>query len=135
MQKKFLKEKRKGFTLIELVVVIAIIAILSAILFPNLSGFIKESRKMAVTKEAREIVHAAEAAKIKYSSNITPNIKTSELFTRNDFKNYLDPNQIKTIPSSDTLLLKDLYNVLDTENYTFEIDNDNKLKEVKEITS
>ena len=35
---------RKGFTLIELIVVIAIIAILSAVLIPQMSGFTQRAK-------------------------------------------------------------------------------------------
>ena len=42
------KYKRRAFTLIELVVVIAIIAVLAASFTPKLSGYIEEARKVGV---------------------------------------------------------------------------------------
>ncbi|SMC42686.1 prepilin-type N-terminal cleavage/methylation domain-containing protein [Papillibacter cinnamivorans] len=53
---------RKGFTLIELIVVIAIIAILAAVLIPRFTGFTESGRKKAVLSDARNILVALDAA-------------------------------------------------------------------------
>ena len=46
---------RKGFTLIELIVVIAIIAILSAVLIPQMSGFTQRAKDSNTLSEAKNI--------------------------------------------------------------------------------
>ena len=55
-----LKKKKKGFTLIELMAVIAIIAILAAVLVPTVSGYITRSKKTAVITQIRNVVNAVE---------------------------------------------------------------------------
>ena len=43
-----MKQKKKGFTIIELVIVIAVIAILSAVLIPTFAGIIKKSKEQGL---------------------------------------------------------------------------------------
>ncbi|WP_243190664.1 prepilin-type N-terminal cleavage/methylation domain-containing protein [Clostridium gallinarum] len=55
-----LKKKKKGFTLIELMAVIAIIAILAAVLVPTVTGYINRSKKTAIITECRTVMNAIE---------------------------------------------------------------------------
>lgn len=55
-----LKKKKKGFTLIELMAVIAIIAILAAVLVPTVTGYIERSKKTAIITQVRNVVSAIE---------------------------------------------------------------------------
>ena len=50
-----LKEK-KGFTLVELIVVLVILAILAALLIPALTGYIDKARKESIVAETRQVV-------------------------------------------------------------------------------
>lgn len=47
---------KKGFTVMELVIVIAVIAILAAVLIPTFSGVIKKADESAALQEARGIL-------------------------------------------------------------------------------
>lgn len=47
--------KEKGFTIIELIVVIAIIAVLSAILVPNVTSYIKKGDDSAIKQQVAQI--------------------------------------------------------------------------------
>ena len=56
---KKLKDK-KGFTLVELIVVLVILAILAALLVPALTGYIDKANKEKVVAETRMVVMAAQ---------------------------------------------------------------------------
>ena len=61
-------KKKKGFTLIEMVAVVAIIGILAAILIPKVTGYMNEAKKTKVIDQARKVVQAVESTKLKNSS-------------------------------------------------------------------
>lgn len=58
--KKLRNNKKKGFTLVELIVVLVILAILAALLIPALTGYIKKAKDKQITAETRQVVMAAQ---------------------------------------------------------------------------
>lgn len=49
------KLNKKGFTIVELVIVIAVIAILAAVLIPTFSGIVEKANKSSVQQEAANL--------------------------------------------------------------------------------
>ena len=110
-------KKKKGFTLVELMAVIAIMLILSVAFLPKFSGYIKESKKMKVLNQAKLVATAYETAKLSNSSLVTSTtVKDFEKSTE-----LIDENDIKNLSS---ITIADCLNILNTEDYKFSIGDD-----------
>ena len=55
-----LQKSKKGFTLVEIIVVLVIIAILAAIAIPAMTGWIDKANQKAILAEARTVLMAAQ---------------------------------------------------------------------------
>lgn len=60
MLNKLRKNNKKGFTLVELIVVLVILAILAALLIPALTGYIDKAKQKQIVAETRQSVMAAQ---------------------------------------------------------------------------
>lgn len=60
MLKNLKNNKKKGFTLVELIVVLVILAILAALLIPALTGYIDKAKEKSIIAETRQAVMAAQ---------------------------------------------------------------------------
>ena len=57
---KKLKNNKKGFTLVEIIVVLVILAIMAAIMIPGMTGWIKKAQDKSAIVEARTVLLAAQ---------------------------------------------------------------------------
>lgn len=64
-----LKKNQKGFTLVELIVVLVILAILAAFTIPAMLGFIDDAKGKAAIAQGREIYVAAQSAATEIASS------------------------------------------------------------------
>lgn len=58
--RKLKENRKKGFTLVELIVVLVILAILAALLVPALTGYIDKAKQKQVVAETRQCVMAVQ---------------------------------------------------------------------------
>jgi type IV pilus assembly protein PilA len=78
---KIMKNKnKKGFTLIELIAVIAILGILAAILVPNITGYIEKANVSKAVSDAKVVLNAVDA----YNAEADASAVISEGSTANE---------------------------------------------------
>ena len=87
-------KKKKGFSLIELIVVIAIISILMAILIPSWGYFLKRSRIRTANAKARIIFNAAQTACTEYSQSEKNLAAASRYIGSGDFTFYWESQAV-----------------------------------------
>lgn len=115
-----LKNKKKGFTLIELVAVMAIIAILSAAFIPRFGNYITQAKKVSILNEAKSIVTAYESVKYKSTTKNENETIGSDLQGDNL---PIEKYSLKKLGNATVAQCKLL---LDTENHDFTL-NDNTI--------
>lgn len=76
-----IRKNRKGFTLVEIIVVLVILAIIAAFTIPAMLGFVNEAKEKAIVAEAREVYVASQASLTEY------NATHATAFTNGDYAN------------------------------------------------
>lgn len=110
--------KKRGFTLIEMIAVIAIIGILSTILIPKISGYIKEAKKTKVIDQCRKVVMAVESYNLRYDVPLKGNISVSNVTSNLGVKKYLDGVNLNNINYNSTTL-QNCYDILEGAEFEF----------------
>ena len=123
------KKKKSAFTLIELIVVIAIIAILAAALTPSFTGYINEAKKVAVINQAKNVVTAYEATKVKSSNTYTLNTTVDTFANGSDLLDEKDVNKLSNTS------IGNCYSIVNTEEYDITLTNNGTFNELKAISS
>lgn len=96
---KKMKNDNKGFTLVELIVVLVILAILAAILVPALLGYIDEAKQKQIVLHGKSVYTAAQSVASKYyGKNTTPASASSGFAT--DVAKIADMNEFEGSPEA-----------------------------------
>lgn len=105
---------KKGFTLVEIIVVLVVLAILAAFTIPTMLGFVSDAKGKAYIAEAREVYVAAQAVATEYSGQLqmtdsdpyewyglTNCLGSTKIAVRKDYK----PND----PNTSAVIRRDYY--------------------------
>ncbi|MEG2256659.1 MAG: prepilin-type N-terminal cleavage/methylation domain-containing protein [Lachnospiraceae bacterium] len=74
-----LKHDKKGFTMVELIVVLVILVILAALFIPALTGYIDKAREKKVLAEARMVLTAAQTVLSEQYAMLGPDSEIPDL--------------------------------------------------------
>lgn len=121
------KKKKKGFTLIELVVVMCIIGILASTLIPQISGYITEAKKLKVLDQSRSVVMAVESYNLRSKSKIDGNKTIGNIKDQAGISKYL--KDVKLDNLNDTTTIKECYDIVNGSEFEID-DSTEKLKSV-----
>lgn len=129
-----IKNKKAGFTLIELIAVIAIIIILSGVLLPKVLGYVQEAKKLKVVDQCRKVVMATESYNLRYSP-LEMNQNVSNVINKDGIKKYINEEEFKNINITNTTV-QNCYDIVNGAEFDFdgesEMLNSNSIKFVED---
>ena len=101
------KKRNKGFTMVELLVVITIIGVLSTFVSVGYFGYVKQSKQSVAKAEAQEIYKAIEIAVTSDSLADYKSVSAFEGKTSTEIINLLETNCGMSLPDDATVTMKD----------------------------
>lgn len=131
MLKNLKNNKKKGFTLVELIVVLVILAILAALLIPALTGYIDKAKEKKIIAETRQLVMASQTIADEQYAKMDEGVGFNEEVTIASTGTGIVVATKKatlTIGKDDLKKLAEI-TIKDTDSYSVKIETSGKIKE------
>ena len=101
-----MRNNRKGFTIVELVIVIAVIAILAGVLIPTFAGVATKAKESKALQEARNVYTAYVAVATEKGEDIQECwIKVGTYYVQVDDGKLVDTSVTETAPAAGTVII------------------------------
>lgn len=94
-------KNKKGFTLIEIIVVLVILAILAAALIPSMIGFVNDARGKAIVAEARTVYIAGQSIATELTTTNTGGADGKGVAVENDLEGTVGLGKISALVNPD----------------------------------
>ena len=127
---KIKHKKKQGFTLLELISVIAIITILATAILPKVTGYINEAKKTKVLDQCRKAVMAVESYNLTHSPKCSKEKNILYLKGEPSIKKYLEDVEFNNLYDDTTV--ENCYQVLN--GYEFNLDPSNEKLQILSLT-
>ena len=92
MKRLLSMRNKKGFTLIEIIIVLIILAVIAAIAIPSMIGFIQQANDSQIITEGRSVLLAGQVIATKLVGQGNPNPSSDDIKAEAEFWAMLEPD-------------------------------------------
>ena len=121
-KKKINRKKKKGFTLMEVIIVMLVIGIMASILLPKFTNYINEAKKLKVIEQSRKVIMAVESYNIKATDKISMNNDVSYAKSTAGVSKYFENMDEEVNKLSESMTMQECYDIVKGVDFVIDAD-------------